>query len=423
MSTLAIQVRGLGKQYRVGRAQRRHNTLRDTLADAARGSVRTARDLLTRRPRDPGVDYFWALRDLDFDVAPGEAIGIIGANGAGKSTLLKVLSRITEPTTGEARIHGRVGSLLEVGTGFHSELTGRENTYLSGAILGMRRTDIDRKFDDIVGFAEIERFIDTPVKHYSSGMYLRLAFAVAAHLDPEILIVDEVLAVGDADFQRKCLGKMEDVTHREGRTVCFVSHNTSAVRRLCDRCLLLQEGRIVASGEPAEIIHLYQTSGRAGTAPAQWIDLRNAGRRGTGAARFTRLLYTSDNADTANRPYSDGPLRVMLEITATAPLESPSLALTLYDPIGTPILNADIQAHGQRIRLEQGVNRVAFDIAALHLNPGTYRLGLGLNDHSHQRIDQVDTALDLDVVEHPDAKLTSLRDDGVVSCTFTAKRQ
>lgn len=418
----AIQVRGLGKRYRAGRLLTRHNTLRDALADAARGSVRAAQALFSHHRRDPEQDYFWALRDVSFDVANGEAIGIIGANGAGKSTLLKLLSRITEPTAGEARIRGRVGSLLEVGTGFHSELTGRENTYLSGAILGMRRVDIDRKFDDIVAFAEVERFIDTPVKHYSSGMYLRLAFSVAAHLEPEILIVDEVLAVGDAEFQKKCLGKMDDVTHREGRTVCFVSHNTAAVRRLCDRCILLDQGRIVGSGTPAEMIRLYHTAGRAGVAPSRWIELREAGRRGTGAARFTRLLYTSDNEATSDQPYTDGPLRVLVEIQSTTPLETPGLGLTIYDGVGSPLVSADILAHGERVPLARGPNRVAIEIESLHLRPGTYRLGLGLLDQSHQVLDQLDTALDLEVVENPASRLTALRqDDGIVSCAFTVR--
>jgi lipopolysaccharide transport system ATP-binding protein len=422
VSEPAIQVQGLGKRYRVGRLLTRHNTLRDALADAARGRVRATQALFSRRPRDPEQDHFWALRDVSFNVANGEALGIIGANGAGKSTLLKLLSRITEPTAGEARVRGRVGSLLEVGTGFHSELTGRENTYLIGAILGMRGVDIDRKFDAIVSFAEIERFIDTPVKHYSSGMYLRLAFSVAAHLEPEILIVDEVLAVGDAEFQKKCLGKMEDVTHREGRTVCFVSHNIAAVRRLCDRCILLDHGRMVGSGSPAEMIHLYQTAGRAGATPGRWVELREAGRRGTGAARFTKLFYTSDDDATANQPYTDGPLRVVVEIESTAPLEASGLGLTLYDGVGSPLVNADILTHGERMRLVRGPNQVAIEIDSLHLRPGTYRLGLGLMDQSHQVLDRVDTALDLEVVENPASRVRPVREgDGIVSCAFTVR--
>ncbi|MSP11779.1 MAG: ABC transporter ATP-binding protein [Chloroflexi bacterium] len=243
MNDITIKVENLSKLYHIGQAQRRHNSLRDAL-DAG---LRAPFHRLSRTGGDNGTSSdasFWALKDISFDVHRGEVIGIIGKNGAGKSTLLKILSRITEPTTGRARILGRVGSLLEVGTGFHPELTGRENIYLNGAILGMRRAEIDRKFDEIVAFAEVERFLDTPVKRYSSGMYVRLAFAVAAHLDPEVMIVDEVLAVGDVAFQRKCLGKMEDVA-RTGRTVLFVSHNIGAIIQLCSRVLVMDSGKCI----------------------------------------------------------------------------------------------------------------------------------------------------------------------------------
>jgi len=258
MSDIAIRVEGLGKQYRIGKRER-YRTLRDTLADAARAPFRRLRSALGLRSAacPEGERTIWALQDVSFEIPRGEVVGVIGRNGAGKSTLLKVLSRITEPTAGRIEIKGRVGSLLEVGTGFHPELTGRENVFLNGAILGMRRTEITRKFDEIVAFAEIEKFIDTPVKHYSSGMYMRLAFSVSAHLDPEILVVDEVLAVGDAAFQKKCLGKMGDVA-REGRTVLLVSHNLIAIRHLCSSALLFQSGRMVHSGEPASVLSRYQ---------------------------------------------------------------------------------------------------------------------------------------------------------------------
>ena len=256
MSNHAIRVEGLGKRYRIGARTARYDTLRDTLADAALAPVRRAAAVLRGHSPEASEEEFWALRDVAFEVARGEALGVIGRNGAGKSTLLKILSRITEPTEGTVRLRGRVGSLLEVGTGFHPELTGRENVYLNGAILGMRRTEIARKFDEIVAFAEIDRFLDTQTKHYSSGMYMRLAFAVAAHLEPEILLVDEVLAVGDAAFQRKCLGKMGSVA-REGRTVLFVSHNLVAVTSLCSRAVLLEGGRVVADGPAAEVVERY----------------------------------------------------------------------------------------------------------------------------------------------------------------------
>src|SRR5437879_5010886 len=239
---VAIRCQGLGKQYRLGPRQR-YRALRDTLPALALAPFRGLRSAIGfGRPTAQGATL-WALRDVSFEVSAGEIVGIIGANGAGKSTLLKILSRITEPTEGQAEIHGRVGSLLEVGTGFHPELTGRENVYLNGAILGMRKAEIEAKFDEIVAFAEVERFLDTPVKHYSSGMYVRLAFAVAAHLEPEIMLIDEVLAAGDARFQRKCVGKIGDVAGG-GRTVLFVSHNMVAIRSLTKRVLYLNRGRV-----------------------------------------------------------------------------------------------------------------------------------------------------------------------------------
>ncbi len=258
MSDVVIRVQSLGKRFRFTPQRERYRTLRDLLANAGRAPFRRVGFL--RRPfghAPPRRDgHFWALKDVSFEVKRGEVVGIIGRNGAGKSTLLKVLSRITEPTEGYADVFGRIGPLLEVGTGFHHELTGRENVYLNGAILGMKRGEIIRKFDEIVGFAEVEKFIDTPVKHYSSGMYLRLAFAVAAHLEPEILLVDEVLAVGDAAFQKKCLGKMEGVA-RQGRTVLFVSHNMGAVRSLCQKGIVLDTGQVVAAGEIGKAIEAY----------------------------------------------------------------------------------------------------------------------------------------------------------------------
>jgi lipopolysaccharide transport system ATP-binding protein len=257
MSDIVIRAERLGKQYRIGGPKLHYQTLRTTLTDAGAAPFRAIQRIATGQPRpNQSGELFWALKDVSFEVKRGEVMGVIGQNGAGKSTLFKVLSRITEPTEGYADIDGRVGSLLEIGTGFHSELTGRENVYLNGAILGMRRTEIERKFDEIVAFSEIERFIDTPVKRYSSGMYLRLAFAVAAHLEPEILIVDEVLAVGDAAFQQKCLGKMSEVAS-EGRTVLFVSHNMSAVIRLCHTGLLLQAGKVVTMGDAQSVVQRY----------------------------------------------------------------------------------------------------------------------------------------------------------------------
>lgn len=269
----AVQVRGLGKEYHIGGPRRSYSTIRETITDSLAAPFRRAGRLLRGHASAAGDlnETIWALREISFDIGQGEVVGIIGRNGAGKSTLLKILSRITEPNEGFAEIRGRVGSLLEVGTGFHPELTGRENIFLNGAILGMRKGEIDARFDEIVDFAEIEKFIDTPVKHYSSGMYVRLAFAVAAHLEPEILIVDEVLSVGDAAFQKKCLGKMEDVG-KGGRTVLFVSHNMPAVTRLCERTILLDGGRILKDGPSHAVVGAYLSSGLGTTAAREWDD-------------------------------------------------------------------------------------------------------------------------------------------------------
>jgi lipopolysaccharide transport system ATP-binding protein len=272
MNDIAISVENLAKQYKIGLAKIRHDTLRDYVADGL-GSLlnRYGFGSLAKTDRSATCETFWALKDITFNINKGETVGFIGSNGAGKSTLLKVLSRITEPTSGLIKIHGRVASLLEVGTGFHGELTGRENIYLNGAILGMQKTEIERKFDDIVAFAEVAKFIDTPVKHYSSGMYLRLAFSVAAHLEPDILIVDEVLAVGDANFQKKCLNKMQEVG-KTGRTILFVSHNLSAITRLCNRVILLGNGMILQDGPPHRVVSTYIESGLGVTTAREYPD-------------------------------------------------------------------------------------------------------------------------------------------------------
>src|SRR3981081_4096175 len=260
MTEVALSIENLSKSYQISHERNgtaKYRTLHDDIAGLPKRFLR----LFDRKAR-PTVETFWALKDVSFEVKKGEVVGIIGRNGAGKSTLLKILNRITEPSSGGADIYGRIGALLEVGTGFHPELTGRENIFLNGAILGMSRAEIRQKFDEIVAFAEIDQFLDTPVKRYSSGMYVRLAFAVAAHLDPEILLVDEVLAVGDIEFQKKCLGKMEDVVANEGRTILFVSHNIDAICHLCSRCILLRNGEIELSGNTAEVVAAYLGAGQ-----------------------------------------------------------------------------------------------------------------------------------------------------------------
>jgi lipopolysaccharide transport system ATP-binding protein len=282
--SVAIVTEGLSKRYRIGEFQAGYGTLRDSLAGMV-GKV-------GRRQRREEI---WAIRDVSFDVQEGEVVGLIGRNGAGKSTLLKVLTRITEPTTGRAQIRGRVGSLLEVGTGFHPELTGRENVYLNGAVLGMKRREIERKFDDIVEFSGIAKFLDTPVKRYSSGMYVRLAFSVAAHLEPEILLVDEVLAVGDAEFQRRCLGRMEDLGD-SGRTVVFVSHNMQTITQLCDRVILLEGGTVVADGPSSEIVAQYLQSVHGTGSSIAWPDLADA--PGDDLVRLRSLRVVDEDGET-----------------------------------------------------------------------------------------------------------------------------
>jgi len=269
MSDIAIRVENLSKRYRIGGPQARYKTIRESLTEAVGAPFRRLSSVVRGQSSAVSNETIWALKDVSFEVQRGEVVGIIGRNGSGKTTLLKILSRITEPTEGYAEIHGRVGSLLEVGTGFHLELTGRENIYLNGAILGMKRTEIDRKFDEIVAFSGVEKFIDTPVKHYSSGMYVRLAFAVAAHLEPEILLIDEVLAVGDAAFQKKCLRKMGDVA-KEGRTVLFVSHNMQAIVKLCQRCILLQDGKVYEDALSTKVVADYLGGSRYVSGERVW---------------------------------------------------------------------------------------------------------------------------------------------------------
>ncbi len=423
MSETAIRVDNIGKQYRIGRRRSRYPTLRDALSQGTSRMVRRAAVAQSDRVGEQDQeDRIWALRDVSFDVARGEVVGIIGANGAGKTTLLRILARVTEPSTGFAEVHGSVGSLLEVGTGFHPELSGRENIYLNGAILGMPRREIERKFDAIVEFAEVERFIETPVKHYSSGMYLRLAFAVAAHLEPEILIVDEVLAVGDAAFQQKCLGKMDRVA-REGRTVLFVSHNMDAVRRLCSHCILLGSGRIVARGETYGVIGSYLEQGQDRPGPGVWIDLSGIERDGTGEARFTAARHSSHSASVRDRPYPGGPLDLTLEIFSDASRSVDSVAVSIYTQTGMMLLNADIASRGEALRLEEGENLVRFLIEELHLTPGVYAVGLWLGYAAGGTLDYSPSAFEIEVVPEAVSGFgVTPAANGVVACRFHFSR-
>jgi lipopolysaccharide transport system ATP-binding protein len=412
MSDCAIQVERLGKQYRVGHAHG-PRTLREDLVELVRAPFR--RHAVGGGAAEDGT--VWALRDVSLEVRRGEVVGIIGGNGAGKSTLLKILSRIVAPTEGWAQIEGRVGSLLEAGTGFHSELTGRENVYMSGAILGMRKAEIARKFDEIVAFADIGPFLDTPVKRYSSGMQVRLAFSVAAHLEPDTLIVDEVLAVGDAEFQKKCLGRMQDVSRSHGRTVLFVSHNMDAVQRLCARAILLERGRVVSSGPTASVVAQYLARVETPSSAGAWIDLSSVDRMGTGVARVVRARYRSDLDAAGGQPYPDGPLTIALAIQATAPCTIASLAVTLSDMNGTKLVNADTIALGRTLRLEAGEHQLVLRIAELHLNPGVYMMGFWLAGPLGVIHDHVRPGFDLEVIAQQAPGLgRTPDDDGLVTC-------
>jgi lipopolysaccharide transport system ATP-binding protein len=326
---VVIRVEHLGKRYRIGSAPRYH-----ALRDAITATV-ASRLPGRRRVTSPGLNEIWALDDVAFTVREGEVLGVIGRNGAGKSTLLKLLARITRPTRGSIAIRGRVASLLEVGTGFHPELTGRENIFLNGAILGMTRAEIARKLDEIVAFAEVEKFVDTPVKHYSSGMYLRLAFAIAAHLEPEILLVDEVLAVGDAAFQKKCTGKMGDVA-KGGRTVLFVSHNIGAITTLCSHAAYLVAGRLAAFG-PAHDVAMTYTRDTAVLSGASDLGAPSVSRRGDGAARFVRATLQDLRARPIAAAIEGTPFRIELRLEVRQPIDLRILSITLIDPSGNDL--------------------------------------------------------------------------------------
>ena len=377
MSNVAIRAEHLGKRYRIGAAAQRHGSLREALVHLSGAPLRNLKRLgsLGADGAAQGDSVVWALRDVSFEIPVGQAVGVIGRNGAGKSTLLKILSRITEPSVGYAEVHGRVGSLLEVGTGFHPELTGRENVYLNGSILGMDRAYIARKFDEIVEFSGVERYIDTPVKRYSSGMYLRLAFAVAAHLEPEILVVDEVLAVGDAEFQKKCLGKMGEVAG-EGRTVLFVSHNMGAISTLCESVLLLRDGRVAAFGTPDEIVAEYLESAvDTHTGEYVWPVLDEA--PGSAEIRARALRVRNDRGQTT-REFADAEgLSVEVEYEVLAPVWNAQVGFQVLTADGVVVLesyNGDLSNEPEL--QEPGHYRWTCRIPGMFLNNGSYYVKL-----------------------------------------------
>ena len=431
MSRTVIQVEGLGKRYRIGQAKRQ-TALSHAIGDALRAPVRLFRGGANptsgangsassngKKNVNGGSPYIWALKDVTFDVKEGEVVGLIGRNGAGKSTLLKILARVTRPTEGHAELHGRIGSLLEVGTGFHPELTGRENVFMSGAVLGMRAAEIRRKFDEIVAFSEVERFLDTPLKHYSSGMQMRLAFAVAAHLEPEILFIDEVLAVGDAAFQRKCLGKMSDVA-RQGRTILFVSHNVTAINSLCSRCILMEHGGIAFNGPtPEATVRYYAESMRVGT---NGNDLLQRPRTvGNGKARFSSIAIQPLNAEgeKLDVAYPGCNLEIEVVLDCLSSFSDCNLAVFFYDSNGYRVIDTNTGQKGQFIGLGAGqTGRSQFLLREVLLKPGTYFVGLWLGKDNIEAVDYIEHAVALDVVESRESSRHSVSYPGVYLCRF-----
>jgi lipopolysaccharide transport system ATP-binding protein len=388
--TKSLQAEGIGKSYRLG------DLSTPLLAERVERALRLPARLIRGRGREPSTvrrsEEFWALRDVSFGVEEGEAIGLIGRNGAGKSTLLKILSRITPPTEGRARVRGRVGTLLEVGTGFHPQLSGRENVFLNGTILGMKRREIMRKYDEIVEFAGIERFIETPVKHYSSGMYVRLAFSVAAHLEPEILLVDEVLAVGDVEFQRKCLGKMRDVAGG-GRTVVFVSHNLGAVQRLCSRSLLIDGGRLIADGPPAEVVATYLNRTSPEQATGRVRVPEKAFRIGTGEARLREVGISDSSGQPIPALHLGQRFRVTAVFEVSRPVDDGAVEIGI-SPFGgdrvATVQSTDLD--GPLLGLRPGLQEISAEIDATLL-PGEFSIDVALHHATGITVDHVVDAL------------------------------
>jgi lipopolysaccharide transport system ATP-binding protein len=370
MSKVVIRAEGISKRYRLGERER-YLALRDVLAGVFRSPARIFASR-NGKPLARQAQFIWALKDISFEVGEGEVIGMIGRNGAGKTTLLKILARITKPTEGFAEVRGRMGSLLEVGTGFHPELTGRENVFLSGAILGMRKTEIQRKFDEIVSFAEVQEFLDTPVKHYSTGMQTRLAFSVAAHLEPEILLVDEVLAVGDLQFQKKCLGQMEQLSHG-GRTVVFVSHQMNQIRRLCGKVVWVEEGQFRKVGATAEVVGAYEAS-VASRSNADPLRTENAKVK----ARFLRWEIVEPRSDQPNVLNSLGPVRVEFTVEVRKPVRRGVHGIGLYNPDGQLMWGTA----AYNLKIETGIHQFVYVLPVLPLRPGPYTWRVSLYDES-----------------------------------------
>ena len=398
--TTAISVKNLGKRYQIGAAETkfRYNMLRDVIMDTVYAPVRLAKAMVGRSDRRANKNFVWALDDVSFDLDEGRVLGIVGRNGAGKSTLLKILSRVTEPTKGTVSVRGRVGSLLEVGTGFHPELTGRENIYMNGAILGMKHSEIEKKFDEMVDFSEVGQFIDTPVKRYSSGMYLRLAFAVAAHLEPEILVVDEVLAVGDADFQKKCLGKMNDVA-QQGRTVLFVSHNMSAILRLTQEAIVLKKGQLIKRAPTPEAVDFYLSSGQAESGQRVWeADEVPASSE---PFRPVAIRIKERSGKVVDTVRSTEPVTVEWEYQINAPITGLRVGMYLNTMRGEYVFTAfdtdDAKQYEQFSARQPGRYISRCEIPADFFNEGRYSLGVNASSFGVKRYFMDENALSFNV--------------------------
>ena len=391
MNDVAIRVEGLGKRYHIGEREP-YSALRDSITRAFRAPFRR------NGVHQAGASEIWALRDVSFDVKRGEVVGVIGRNGAGKSTLLKILTRVTEPTEGRAEVFGRVGSLLEVGTGFHPELTGRENVYLNGAVLGMQKAEVARKFDEIVAFAEVEQFVDTPVKHYSSGMQMRLAFSVAAHLDPEILLIDEVLAVGDTEFQRKCLSKMNQAA-TEGRTVLVISHNLPLINTLCDRSLLLDHGRLIMSGPPGKVVERYLQAGLHHDSERVWPDPATA--PGSHKARVHAVRVVNDNGDLVTETTLNEAITIELEYWALTPgtVLNTSICVFTQDQVMAFSSSSYTDATWYQKPHPTGLFRSRCRIPSYLLNEGRYAITVLLVERGSYITASLDAVVSVDVVD------------------------
>lgn len=389
-TSIAVSVEGLSKRYRLGTSLSATGLLTERFSRLVGRSDKGS--------EEHGSEWLWALEDVSFEVAEGEVIGIIGRNGAGKTTLLKILSRITDPTKGEVRLHGRVGALLEVGTGFHPELTGRENVFLNGAILGMRRAEIERSFDEIVEFSEISRFIDTPVKRYSSGMFVRLAFAVAAHFEPEILIVDEVLSVGDTAFQKKCIGKMNEVASH-GRTVLFVSHSLVTVRRLCTSAMLLDAGRVTFRGEVAEALTRYMQGVSLESPTDELVSLSELSQRGTGEVTFLAMGAIKEDGQLSNLYAIREPIEVVVRFRANRPIKDLIIGLGIHGKDDYPLFSTHWNDFGEgTYEVEEGVWETRAKIEPNYLRNGRYTISLGAMAKG-QLLAHIETATTIDVEE------------------------